>query len=209
MISFAKRSAIFRRFGSVAVMIGMFFAGILPAFGSGGAFLVAQHAISAPDGAVGLCAKYKWACATSSRSSLSQSDKIRLASSVNTQVNLQTTAIDDHVQYGREEHWALPTARGGDCEDFVLLKKKILIKNGVSAKNLLIATVLDRNLNSHAVLILRTQNGDLVLDNLTNDIHLWKDTGYTFLKLQSPAVPGGWHAVMAGGVIKERPTATK
>lgn len=209
MISFAKRSGIFRRLRSVAVMIGMLFAGILPAFGGSGAFLVAQHAISAPDGAAGLCSKYKWACATSSRSSLSQSDLIRLASSINTKVNLQTTAIDDHVQYGREEHWALPTTRGGDCEDFVLLKKKILIKNGVAGKNLLIATVLDRSLNSHAVLILRTQNGDLVLDNLTNDIHLWKDTGYTFLKLQSPEAPGGWHAVLAGGVIKERPTATK
>src|SRR5690554_4038015 len=130
MISFAKRSGVYGRFSSLALAVGMFFAGIMPAFGASGAFLVAQHAISAPDGAVGLCSKYKWACATSNRSSLSQSDKIRLASSVNTQVNRQTTAIDDHVQYGREEHWALPTARGGDCEDFVLLKKKILIKNG-------------------------------------------------------------------------------
>lgn len=209
MISFAKRSGIYRRFSSLALIVGMFCAGILPAFGGSGAFLVAQHAISAPDGAAGLCSKYRWACATSSRSSLSQSNLIRLASSINTQVNHQTSTIDDHVQYGREEHWALPTARGGDCEDFVLLKKKILIKNGVAGKNLLIATVLDRNLNSHAVLILRTQSGDLVLDNLTNDIRLWKDTGHTFLKLQNPAAPGGWHAVLAGGVIKERPTATK
>ena len=196
--------------GVIAIISLICLTGFSPAFaGSGGGpFLVAQSATSAPAGASGLCTKYRWACATSGQASISQSALIRLAASVNTKVNRRTREIADQTQYGREEYWTLPTARGGDCEDFALLKKKTLIEHGVASKNLLIATVLDRHLNNHAVLVLRTPKGDLVLDNLNKDIRPWKKTGYTFLKLQNPVAPGSWHAVLSGGIIKERPTAT-
>ncbi len=197
-------------FGVIASIISICVTGFSPAFANSGAgaFLVAHSAISAPAGAAGLCGKYRWACDSSGHSNISQSDLIGLAASVNTKVNRQTREIADQTQFGREEYWTLPTARGGDCEDFALLKKKTLIENGVASKNLLIATVLDRSLNNHAVLVLRTPKGDLVLDNMNKDIRPWKKTGYTFLKLQNPAAPGRWDAVISGGIIKERPTAT-
>ncbi|MBW4708108.1 transglutaminase-like cysteine peptidase [Roseobacter sp. YSTF-M11] len=172
-------------------------------------FLLPQRTISAPAGFAGLCAKYRWVCAPSARSNISEDATLRAAKAINNRVNRQVRQIEDQVQYGREELWTLPTARGGDCEDLVLLKKKLLIEHGIPSENLLIATVLDRKLNSHAVLILRTAGGDLVLDSLTNKIMPWKRTGHTFLKLQNPDALNQWHAVLAGGVIKDRPTASR
>ena len=173
------------------------------------AFLVAQKAINAPSGFIGLCNRYAWVCKGSASSRMGTSDKMALATNVNRAVNRQVREIEDLRQYGKEEHWALPTRRGGDCEDLVLLKKKMLIERGVPSSALLISTVLDRNLNSHAVLVLRTAAGDMVLDNLTNKILPWAKTGYTFLKLQNPKALSKWDAVLAGGVINDRPTASR
>jgi predicted transglutaminase-like cysteine proteinase len=173
------------------------------------AFLVAQRSIEAPSGFVGLCARYDWVCASSKQSRLSASQKMALVQQVNRTVNRQVRQIDDQQQYGKAEHWALPTRRGGDCEDLVLLKKKLLIERGVPSRALLISTVLDRNMDSHAVLVLRTTRGDLVLDNLTNKILPWAETGYTFLKLQNPDAPSRWHAILSRGDVRDQPTATR
>ncbi|MFK7746418.1 MAG: transglutaminase-like cysteine peptidase [Roseobacter sp.] len=173
------------------------------------AFLSPQNAIKAPPGFHRICNTYSWACTRTGQSGLSDAKIRSLAKKINSSVNRQVSQIEDIDQYGRAEHWALPTHRGGDCEDLVLLKKKLLIAQGVSSEDLLIATVLDHKLRSHAVLILRSDRGDLVLDNLTNTIKPWQKTGYTFLKLQNPKNLARWDAVLAGGVIKDRPTASR
>lgn len=165
-------------------------------------FLVSQHSTPAPAGFSGVCRKYSWACEQSVGVRVNTRANLLLAMTVNRQVNQQTRQIEDRDQYGKDEYWALPTARGGDCEDIALLKKKMLLDQGVPTENLLISTVLDRNLSNHAVLIFRTNNGDLVLDSLTNKIVPWRKTGYTFLKMQNPQALGVWQAVLAGGVIK-------
>lgn len=176
---------------------------------TGGAFLKAQKAIHAPAGFAGICNRYAWVCRASGQSSVSGEKKLALANQINRSVNRQVREIEDLKQYGVEEHWALPTRRGGDCEDLVLLKKKLLVERGIPSQALLIATVLDKRLRSHAVLVMRTSRGDLVLDNLTNKIKPWKQTGYTFLKLQNPKALTRWDAVLAGGVIQDRPTASR
>lgn len=165
------------------------------------AHLKPKKRISAPDGFVGLCASYGWVCARSHTSHVSQPAILKLADTVNRSVNRSTRQISDRAQYSKDEVWALPTARGGDCEDLVLLKKLRLQNAGVPASALLIATVLDLKGGKHAVLVLRTTGGDLVLDSLDNRIRHWLDTGYTFLKLQDPESPQAWHAIFAGGRI--------
>jgi predicted transglutaminase-like cysteine proteinase len=163
--------------------------------------LVAAKDVSAPDGFSGVCARYDWACARGGRNAVTGSDLLALADRVNLGVNQSTREISDEAQYAQTEHWALPTSRGGDCEDFALAKKQALISRGVAPERLLIATVLDRKRSPHAVLVLRTDAGDYVLDNLTNRILGWRDTGYTFLRMQNPDAPGRWSAVLAGGVL--------
>jgi predicted transglutaminase-like cysteine proteinase len=124
---------------------------------------------------------------------------LRAAREVNRRVNQRVRAVDDSVQYRVEDNWTLPTRRGGDCEDFALLKKFEMIRRGVAADRLLIATVFSRTIGPHAVLVLRLDDGDHVLDNLTNEIKPWDRTGYTFLAVQNPKAPETWLRVSTKG----------
>lgn len=166
--------------------------------------LKARQAIAAPAGSAALCTTYGWACARVGGQNMSDDQAMRLARSVNSAINRQVYPLSDRAQYGVEERWALPTRRGGDCEDVVLLKKKALVSQGVAPERLLIATVLDRNRGSHAVLVLRTAAGDYVLDSLVSTIKPWRATGYSFLKMQDPASPSRWNAILAGGIFSVR-----
>ena len=92
------------------------------------------------------------------------------------------------------EHWGYP-AGAGDCEDYVLLKKRYLEGLGFPAESLLITVVLDEDGNGHAVLTARTDAGDFILDNRRDAIHRWSETRYQFLKRQSQNNPQIWMAL--------------
>ncbi|MDO6965842.1 transglutaminase-like cysteine peptidase [Rhizobium alvei] len=110
---------------------------------------------------------------------------------VNYDANSKIEPLTDQEIFGKEEVWAMPTSVG-DCEDYVLLKRKMLMDRGVSPANLLITVVLQPNGDGHAVLTVRTDRGDFVLDNMRNKVLLWSDTEYTFLKRQSTRNAGQW-----------------
>jgi predicted transglutaminase-like cysteine proteinase len=110
---------------------------------------------------------------------------------VNYAANSTIEPLTDQEIYGVEERWVMPKTVG-DCEDYVLLKQKMLIQRGFSPSNLLITVVLQPNGDGHAVLVVRTDRGDFVLDNMRNKVLLWSDTEYTFLKRQSAKNAGQW-----------------
>jgi predicted transglutaminase-like cysteine proteinase len=110
---------------------------------------------------------------------------------VNYAANSSIEPLTDQEIYGVEERWVMPTTVG-DCEDYVLLKQKMLIQRGFSSSDLLITVVLQPNGDGHAVLVVRTDRGDFVLDNMRNKVLLWSDTEYTFLKRQSSNNAGQW-----------------
>ncbi|MGI3186514.1 transglutaminase-like cysteine peptidase [Nioella aestuarii] len=166
-----------------------------------GTYLPERAGAQAPQGAQDLCTRFTWACARGGQGSSIPSALMATVRAVNLAVNRSVRPIEDEIQYGVSEHWALPTQRGGDCEDFALLKMMQLIERGVPANALLLATVLDRSGGSHAVLIVRTDQGDMVLDNLTNRVVDWRSTGYTFLRIQNPANRSQWRVVNAGGIF--------
>ena len=154
-----KLRRILRRFTWISFMTT--FLGTVPAYTEVGSYLVGKRPITQPTGAAGLCERYNWACATSSTRAGGQYDgfdnkDLTRVRRINSAVNRRTRQIADQRQYARPEHWALPTRRGGDCEDFALLKKYRLIRAGIPAERLLIATVLDRRMRGHAVLVVRT-----------------------------------------------------
>jgi predicted transglutaminase-like cysteine proteinase len=169
-----------------------------------GAFITPKSKTSTPPGAANMCSQYRWACSNKGVGRQNSNAVLKLAKTVNNDVNRRTHQIDDIIQYGKEDYWTLPSSRGGDCEDLVLLKKKKLIQKGVASENLLIATVLDLNRKSHAVLVLRTQKGDYVLDSLRSGVISWRSTGYTFLKMQNAKSMHSWNAILAGGLIIPR-----
>ena len=92
------------------------------------------------------------------------------------------------------EYWTLP-ADAVDCEDYVLLKKHRLEALGFGPDTLLITVVLDERGDGHAVLMVRTQAGDFVLDNRRDEIKRWGETRYQFLKRQSAENPRKWLAL--------------
>jgi len=113
---------------------------------------------------------------------------------VNSTVNMVIKPKSDLDIYGKEEVWTYPD-QAGDCEDYVLLKRQLLINEGISASDLLITVVRKPDGEGHAVLTVRTDRGDYVLDNLTSKVMLWKDTPYTFLKRQSERHAGHWVSI--------------
>ena len=151
----------------------------------------------APIGAETLCIDYFWACMDSQSPSFRVD--LRKIENINRKVNAGVKEISDIEQYGADEKWTLPIGNRGDCEDFAMLKKYMLIREGIPAENLLISTVLDTQNQGHAVLIFRTGDTDFVLDNLTNKIVPWYDTGYLFIRMQNPDLPSTWVSVISKG----------
>ncbi|GAB5428298.1 MAG: transglutaminase-like cysteine peptidase [Devosia indica] len=111
--------------------------------------------------------------------------------SVNAYYNRNVVPVTDQDLYKVAEFWTYPNGYG-DCEDFALAKRRDLINSGWHPSTLMIAVVKEANGNGHAVLIARTDRGDLVLDNQAGTIQLWSDTPYKFIKRQSQAHAGQW-----------------
>lgn len=116
---------------------------------------------------------------------------------VNYTVNTSIQPMTDQEIYGVEERWDYPRTVG-DCEDFALLKRKMLIEQGFDPSDLLMTVVLQPNGEGHAVLTVRTDRGDFILDNMRNRVMLWSETEYTYLKRQSADDPGKWVRLQDG-----------
>jgi predicted transglutaminase-like cysteine proteinase len=114
---------------------------------------------------------------------------------VNQVSNAAIEPLSDLKHWGVIDQWDYPTDRKGDCEDYALLKRKILISNGYSQNELLLTVVRDHSGEGHAVLTVTTDHGDLVLDNQSDHILPWDQTGYLFVKRQSPQDPNIWLSI--------------
>lgn len=110
---------------------------------------------------------------------------------VNAEVNNRIMPMTDQDIFGKDEVWAYPSDVG-DCEDFVLEKRRELMKRGFSLSNLLITVVRKPDGEGHAVLTVRTADGDYILDNLDERVRLWSETPYRFMKRQADNNTGRW-----------------
>jgi predicted transglutaminase-like cysteine proteinase len=131
----------------------------------------------------------------------------RLLKSVNDKINRAIDPVTDAEHWGVAESWDYPTDGKGDCEDYALLKRKLLIAAGLPRQALLMTVVSDRKGEGHAVLTVTTDQGDFVLDNQITEVVAWSDTGYRFVKRQSGGPPSDW--VWLGFASGETPTAAK
>jgi predicted transglutaminase-like cysteine proteinase len=113
---------------------------------------------------------------------------------VNRSVNQRIRPATDQEMHGVEERWSLPTDRG-DCEDYVLLKRHELIERGWPASALLVTVVRDERGEGHAVLTVRTDRGEFVLDNKLEQIRPWTETSYTYVKRQATTDASRWQRI--------------
>ncbi len=110
---------------------------------------------------------------------------------INDRINARVRSETDAALYGLSDFWTAGH-HAGDCEDYMIAKKMALIRQGWAADQLLYAVVEGIETPYHAVLIVRTDHGDLVLDNLRHDVRPWDQTGYRFVIRQAANDPSTW-----------------
>jgi predicted transglutaminase-like cysteine proteinase len=165
-------------------------------------FTMAHGKTLPPVGFVRFCARNPEECNAAGKDARRvpmSGERWRMVYQLNSYVNGKISPVSDAELYGEEEYWAFPTG-AGDCEDYVLMKKRYLEKLGFARSALLITVVLDEKSEGHAVLTLRTDEGDFVLDNRRNEIRRWSDLDYVFLKRQSERDPREWVSLGADGL---------
>ena len=152
----------------------------------------------APSGYLGFCSRNPQECGADS----SQPDRIKLTGDVlamlekvNIAVNEAVEPEDDKVHYGVNEFWTVPTDGAGDCEDYVLAKRKMLVLLGLPPSALRITVVVNNRFERHAVLTVVTTQADYVLDNARDDILPTQKVDYHWVERQDPASATGWRSL--------------
>ena len=111
---------------------------------------------------------------------------------VNLIVNATIKPRSDMDHWNVLDRWDLPTDGYGDCEDYVLLKRKLLLAQGLPRQALLVTIVKDENGEGHAILTVKTDRGDFILDNMSDEVKPWAVLPYRFVKRQSQSDPNVW-----------------
>lgn len=161
-------------------------------------FAAIGAATKAPSGWQQFCAENAEECrpgADQARDVVLTPELLQQLYEINKYVDDRVAWTSDDALYGKAERWTLPLDRG-DCEDIVLLKRKLLAKLGWPQGSLLITTVEEPGpaKGRHAVLTVRSDRGEMILDNQTPEILFWYETKYRYLSRQSATDPNVWVA---------------
>jgi predicted transglutaminase-like cysteine proteinase len=157
---------------------------------------------SIPFGWLDFCRRYRGECgadASTARDINLTAKAYKDIQQVNAFVNHSVQPVSDTDHWRAVDQWDYPTDGKGDCEDFALLKRRMLIERGYPRAALLMTVVKEANGDGHAVLTVRTNHGEYVLDNMNDAIKPWSLTPYRFVKRQSQTDPNVWVGI-AGGV---------
>lgn len=158
-------------------------------------YLVARANTLAPMGHVMFCAKHPAQCRASGAATVRlDAKRMRELRSVNRHVNRRIRAVNDSRLGGFGDKWSL-APRAGDCEDFAITKRAELIRRGWPSRALRLAVARTPSGEGHAVLVVRTTGGDLVLDNRRSSVLPWNRAGLTWLKIQSQSNARRWQAI--------------
>ena len=158
-------------------------------------FLAIGDTVRPPIGWVEFCIEYDPECKTkpsAARDVVLSTQAWKDLQRINLWVNTNVKPMTDMDHWGVVERWNYPDDGYGDCEDYVLQKRKMLMQAGWPREALLMTVVRDQHGDGHAILTVKTDKGEYILDNQTDNILLWADTGYRFVKRQSQSDPNVW-----------------
>ncbi|WP_208997352.1 transglutaminase-like cysteine peptidase [Pannonibacter phragmitetus] len=163
-----------------------------------GRYMAMAGAAAAPQGHLVFCKEHPAACAARTDKpvvvKLSE-ERFEELLSVNATVNREIRPVTDMEQFGVPEYWTFPDNGIGDCEEYVIEKQRRLLKAGWPASALLITVVKDINNEGHAVLTVRTDQGDLILDNQIEAVLPWYSTPYRYVKRQATTSAAAWTSI--------------
>ena len=97
------------------------------------------------------------------------------------------------------EAWLINPGRG-DCNDYAVSKRHELLDRGWPARALLLSEVVTGSGEHHLILVVRTNGGDLVLDNLTSQMKSWSRVPYRWVRIQTPNSNRLWATIASRGV---------
>jgi predicted transglutaminase-like cysteine proteinase len=159
------------------------------------AYVAVGEPTRAPIGWVEFCVEYKSECNTKPSAPRdvvltpkSWDDLVK----VNRWANENIQPVTDLEHWGVVERWNFPDDGKGDCEDYVLLKRRMLMQAGWPREALLITVVRDKRGDGHAVLTVKTDRGEYILDNQESEVLAWNKTGYRYVKRQSQSDQNAW-----------------
>lgn len=127
---------------------------------------------------------------------------ITLTPKLRTELNEVNTRVNEKIIPEAQsttpstEQWIIDPVTG-DCNDYAVTKRHRLIQKGWPANALLLAEVVLPSGEHHLVLIARTSEGDLVLDNLKSELRTIAEVGrsYKWVRMESPQNPLFWTEV--------------
>jgi predicted transglutaminase-like cysteine proteinase len=151
----------------------------------------------APLAAVKFCMQYGDQCSGDRAARISLNDReLALLGKVNRAVN---RAIRPAGGERGLDTWLLEQT-AGHCNEYAVQKRHDLLAAGFPPSALLLASAVTSFGVNHLVLIVSTDRGDFVLDNLRDDIRPWNRTGYRWLARQSHRDPNFWVEISASAV---------
>ncbi len=158
-------------------------------------FILVGNETNTPIGWTQFCATYNSECKTKPTEprdivldEKAWKDLVR----INKWTNDNIKPMTDMDHYGMIQWWRYPDDGAGACHSYALLKRRMLLQAGWPRSALLMTIVREANGDGHAVLTVKTDRGEFILDNLNDKILLWSETPYRYYKRQSQADPDIW-----------------
>lgn len=146
-----------------------------------------------PAGFIGFCVKHLAECSGAAK----ETAVVELTEERERQLDAVQTEIN-HAIEPREDPahlWDYPTNGQGDCSKFALAKRRQLIDLGWPREALLLTTAITERGEGHLVLVARTSQGDLVLDNRVATVVDWERLPYRWVSRQSEKRPTEWVSI--------------
>jgi predicted transglutaminase-like cysteine proteinase len=151
--------------------------------------LVERSYTLAPMGFIRFCMQYTSDCsAAAAEPMVLTAERQQQMQSVNLSVNRR---IIPKADAPGQDIWSLNVS-AGDCDDYAAQKRHDLIALGWPQGALLFAAVWTPRGEAHLVLVVKTDRGDFVLDNLRSQIVRTAESNYRWEKMQSARNPLYW-----------------
>ncbi|SFB63045.1 Predicted transglutaminase-like cysteine proteinase [Rhizobium sp. NFR07] len=152
-----------------------------------------KAATLAPFSFIKLCGAHPEQCKNKSGASEIKLDgrNTRRLEAINATVN---RTIQPQKDAPGRDRWSLDVA-GGDCEEYALAKRRELIKIGLPPRAIRLAVGKTGSGEAHAVVVVKTDKGDIALDNRNDAPQPVNRLGLAWEKIESSDNPKLWRSL--------------